>query len=154
VTRLICPACTAPSLSFDQHGVLVCPYCGTRIAGEAQVCSACGHMNPAEAEQCLNCNEPLTTTARVVLRQGSASRQPFFLERARSLASELKTQGDLTSEERMDRFREIDRRRQAHEAENLARRQARDRKLLIASASALALLAIAVAIGLLIAMIH
>jgi DNA-directed RNA polymerase subunit RPC12/RpoP len=154
VTRLICPACTAPSLSFDVQGILACPYCGTRIVGEAQVCSSCSHINPPGAERCLHCGEPLTLTARVVLRQGGAARQPFFLERARGLAAGLKAQGDLTSQERMDRFREIDRQRQMRDVEEEVRRRIRDRKMLLASAGALGILVIAIVIGLAWALIH
>lgn len=149
MTRLICPACTAPSLTLYTQGILLCPYCGTRVIGEAEVCSVCGHENPIASEQCLNCGEPLTITARVVLRQGRASREPFFLSRARGLAARLKSQGDQASEERMDRFREMDRQRQARDAENLALQQARDRRLLIASAGALGILVVAILIGLL-----
>jgi DNA-directed RNA polymerase subunit RPC12/RpoP len=147
VTRLICPACTAPSLTFDKQGILECPYCGTRIVGEAQVCSACGHVNPVEAEQCLSCGEPLTLTARVVLRQRSASGEPLFLRRARGQAAGLKSQGERASVQRMDHFREMDRQRQARDADELARTRARDRQLLVVSAGALALLVIAILIG-------
>jgi hypothetical protein len=93
-------------------------------------------------------------TARVVLRQGQASRQPRFLQRARRQAAELKSDGDLTSEVRMNRFREMDRQREAEVAENLARERARDRKLLIASAGALGILVIAIVISLLAAVLH
>ncbi len=151
MARLICPACTAPSLSFDAQGILICPYCGTRIVSDALVCSACSQINPPEAEQCLNCGEPLTMTARVVLRQGKAAREPFFLERARGMAAGLKSQEDLASRERMDRFREMDRSRQMRDAKELARRETRDRKLLLASAGALGILVIAILIGLLFA---
>jgi RNA polymerase subunit RPABC4/transcription elongation factor Spt4 len=154
VARLICPACTAPSLTFDLQGILICPYCGTRIVGEALVCSACSHINPPDAEQCLSCGEPLTMTARVVLRQGNAAREPFFLERARGMAAGLKSQGNLASKERMDRFHEIDRSRQMRDAEELARREMRDRKLLLASAGALGILMIAILIGLVIAVLR
>jgi RNA polymerase subunit RPABC4/transcription elongation factor Spt4 len=154
VARLICPACNAPDLSFDNRGILVCPYCGTRIAGEAVVCPRCSHINPLEAEQCLNCGEALTMMARVVLRQGEAAREPFFLERARERAAGLKSQGDLASEARMERFREVDRSRKLREAQELARRQTRDRKLLLASAGALGMLVIAILIGLMITVIR
>lgn len=154
MNRLICPACTAPSLTFDKQGILECPYCGTRIVGEAHVCSACRHLNPVEAEQCLNCGEPLTLTARVMLRQGNASGEPLFLRRARGQAADLKSRGDQTSEQRMDRFREMDRQRQARDAEGLARQRARDRQLLVVSAGALGVLVIAILIGFLVVVLR
>ena len=154
MTRLSCPACTAPSLEFNTEGILICPYCGTRIIGEAQVCSACGHLNPRHAEQCLECGEPLTVIARVVLRQGNAARSPAFLERARGQAAGLKADEVRASQERMDRFREMDRLRLTEEAEALARQQVRDRQILIASASVLGVLVIAIFIGLLAALLR
>jgi DNA-directed RNA polymerase subunit RPC12/RpoP len=147
VARLICPACTAPSLSFDAQGILACPYCGTRIVGESHVCPVCKQINPPEAEQCLKCGEPLTMTARVVLRHMTAARQPLFLEQARGMAAGLKSKGDLASEERMDRFREIDRKRESQDAKELARREMRDRKLLLVSAGAVAVLLMAILLG-------
>lgn len=90
-------------------------------------------------------------TAQVVLRQGKAAREPFFLERARGMAAELKSRGELASQERMDRFREVDRSRQMRDAEETARRETRDRRLLIASAGALGVLVFAILIGLLLA---
>jgi ribosomal protein L40E len=154
VTRLTCPACTAPSLEFNTEGILTCPYCGTRIIGEAKVCSACGHLNPRPAEQCLKCGEPLTVIARVVLRHGNAARNPAFLERARGQAAGLKADEVRASQERMDRFREMDRLRLTDEAEAYARQQVRDRRILIASASALGILVIAILISLLAALLR
>lgn len=147
MTRLTCPACTAPSLSVDEHGILACPYCGTRIVGGSQECPACGRSNPLKVDECLACGEPLTIPARVVLRHGRASGEPLFLEVARGQAAQLKSRGEVTSEARLDRFREMDRRRQEQEFEDLARRQARDRQLLLASAGAVGLLLLAIAIG-------
>jgi hypothetical protein len=47
----------------------------------------------------------------------------------------------------MDHFREMDRQRQARDADELARTRARDRQLLVVSAGALGLLVIAILIG-------
>lgn len=96
----------------------------------------------------------MTLTARVVLRQGPSSREPLFLSQARAQAARLKSEGDQTSEVRMDRFREIGRQRRVRDAENLARQQARDRRLLVASAGALGILLMAILISLLVELLR
>ncbi len=93
------------------------------------VCPSCGTENDPGAEACTNCGEPLSAVGRIF---GHAAKptQPRWLDEARDRAQTLKDEGLKTSEERMQSFLDIDRRREAWQAEAAARQRLRDQRLL------------------------
>jgi hypothetical protein len=108
-------------------------------------CPACGAENHPEAETCVDCGEPLSAVGRIF---GHAAKptQPRWLDEARDRAQALKDEDRQPSEERMQTFLDIDRRREAYQAESAARQRQRDRRLLQAMAVGLGLFLIVVVV--------
>ena len=108
-------------------------------------CPACGADNEPGAEACANCGEPLSTVGRIF---GHASKpsDPRWLSAARDRAQALKEEGVRGSEERMQVFLDIDRRRESAQAEAAARQRQRDAKLLRGAAVTLVVFLVIVAI--------
>jgi Double zinc ribbon len=106
-------------------------------------CPACGAENPPEAETCANCGEPLSAVGRIF---GHAAKptQPRWLDEARDRAQALKDEDRKPSEERMQTFLDIDRRREAWQAESAARQRRNDRRLLRAVSVGFALFVVVV----------
>ena len=97
-----------------------------------RMCPACGAENQEGAERCSNCGEPLSTVARIFGHATKPS-QPGWLAQARGRAPELKETGLHASNERMQGFLEIDRKREAWQAEQADLQRQRDRKVLTAA---------------------
>ena len=97
-----------------------------------RTCPACGAENQESAESCSSCGEPLSTVARI-FGHASQPSQPGWLSQARGRAPELKEIGRHASNERMRGFLEIDRKREAWQAEQAGLQRQRDRKVLMAA---------------------
>lgn len=111
-----CPNCSTPGLEVTDDGTINCPNCGILQAGQLKVCPACGHENILNAEYCIACEEPLTILSQIMIMQSDRS-QPFRLKQVRSQASAIKEREERNSQRRMERFQEIDRRREQALAE-------------------------------------
>ena len=94
-----------------------------------RTCPACGAENQEGAESCSSCGEPLSTVARIFGHAAQPS-QPGWLAQARGRAPELKEIGRHASDERMQGFLEIDRKREAWQAEQAGLQRQRDKKVL------------------------
>lgn len=127
--ELICPACSAPDLSFDGDLTFECSYCGTTLVAGSTDCPACGERNSKAAELCANCGEPLSIVASVLDRQGTPG-PPLWIRRLRTQVVSLKATEEEASAERLTAFRKIDERRMAHEAASQARQQAKDSNII------------------------
>lgn len=90
----------------------------------------CGVENDEAAETCSNCGEPLSTVGRI-FGHASEPSQPVWLAQARGRAPELKETGRRASLERMEGFLEIDRKREAWQADQANLQRSRDRKVII-----------------------
>jgi hypothetical protein len=97
--------------------------------GSASACRACGGLNDSAAEHCAHCGEPLTPVGRI-FSHAAAPLQPRWLDEARGRAQTLKDEGARSSEVRMQTFVEIDRRREARQAEAAGLQRRRDQLLL------------------------
>ena len=111
-----CPKCSAPDLEVTDNGTIDCPNCGILQTGRLNVCPACGHENSLSAENCIVCDEPLTIVCQIMIMQSDHS-QPFRLKQIRSQASAIKEREERASQQRMEAFQEIDRRREQALAE-------------------------------------
>jgi len=92
-------------------------------------CPICGVENDESAETCAHCGEPLSAVGRIFGHAAEPS-QPTWLAEARERAPDLKERGQQASETRMEGFLEIDRKREAWQAEQATRQRERDRKVL------------------------
>ena len=121
-----CPACDAPNpMIHESH--FDCNFCGSIIPHDLVICPTCRHPNVPETENCGECGEPLTLFSQVMIRHGESDSGPYRLRQAREQASQIKARGDIASQQRMQEFKEIDRRRiqVASEAEIARRREQR-----------------------------
>lgn len=122
-----CPQCSTPGLEVADDGTIDCPNCGILQASRHKVCPACGHENIFNAENCIVCGEPLTIVSQIMIMQ-SDHNQPFRLKQVRSQASAIKEREERASQNRMEAFQEIDRRREqvlaeAQEAQKVYQRR-------------------------------
>jgi hypothetical protein len=95
-----------------------------------RTCPVCGTENEETAEACGNCGEPLSAVGRIFGHAAEPS-QPVWLEQARGRAPDLKERGRQASDVRMDGLTEIDRKREAWQAERAAFQREKDRKVLM-----------------------
>ena len=108
-------------------------------------CPACRSLSPVGSETCSECGEPLTLFGRVIERQGNQSlsrRQSQMRERA----GQIKENAQISSEQRMAGFREIDDRRLEAERQDMLAQHDRDRRLFRSVAIGLGVFLIVVAI--------
>jgi predicted amidophosphoribosyltransferase len=112
-------------------------------------CPACGERYASGAETCPHCGEPLTSVARI-LTSPAAPRQPRWLAQNRQRATELRRAEGQASEQRMESFLEVDRRRQATERATALQTRARERRAVLLAAVVFILVA-ALAAGALLA---
>lgn len=131
-----CPACTAPRLSITSKGALNCRHCGTTFSGKPLICASCGWINSIQAEVCPDCGEPISIVAQVIRRHDTQGK-PHWLERVQSQADLIKRTEEQASKERMQRFEQIDQRRNAAVVKEEKLRQIRDKKVLIVIAATL-----------------
>ena len=116
-----CPQCQQAALVRDEHNQWVCPACGYRVQFETFYCSECGAENSISAQVCIQCGESLSTFRQVMDRHTGEQQSPLWLKQVRAQAPGLKDQARLASEERSQRFEDIDRRRL--ESEHRAKEQ-------------------------------
>ena len=103
-------------------------------------CPACGERYASGAETCPRCGEPLTSVARI-LTSPAAPRQPRWLAQNRQRAVDLRKSESQASEQRMESFLEIDRRRLDAERATALRTQARERRAVLLAAVLFVLIA-------------
>jgi hypothetical protein len=123
-----CPACTAPDLELVSKIELVCSYCGTSFSGKPFICPACGWINTEAAELCHDCGEPMNVISQVLSRKDHKG-EPQWLSRARSQASEIKSEEAEASRKRFEALEEIDRRRKAVELSEFELQKERDKRI-------------------------
>ena len=124
-----CPVCHTGLLISQTAGEYNCDQCGVFLKIESRNCPACGEINAPQIEVCQNCGEPLTSFSQVISRHVPQS-PPKRQRQMRQQAEGIQQSGNQASEERMEGFVEIDRRREAAtRLEELIRRE-KDKKLL------------------------
>lgn len=114
-------------------------------------CPACGESYASGAETCPRCGEPLTSIARI-LTSPAAPRQPRWLAQNRQRASDLRKSETQSSDQRMESFLEIDRRRLEDERASALQTQARERRTMLIAAAVFVLIA-AMAAGVALALV-
>ncbi|MFV1857725.1 MAG: hypothetical protein ACC647_00035, partial [Anaerolineales bacterium] len=123
--------------SFD------CVYCGTHFVADRTECPACGELNEQGADLCSNCGEPLSIVASVIDRQGGTGR-PLWIRRLQTQVAGLQKSEARASADRFEELMEIDRKREAAEAEAHASQQEKDRSILFYGAVAILLIVLVV----------
>lgn len=128
-----CPVCNSGLLISQTDAGYTCDQCGVTLKLEGRNCPACGESNPAQIEECQNCGEPLTSFSQVISRHQPQS-PPLRQRQMRWQAAGIQRSGKQASEERMEGFVEIDRRREARtRLEEMIQRK-KDKKLLMIAA--------------------
>lgn len=142
-----CPVCNSGLLVSQTDAGYTCNQCGVTLKLEGRNCPACGESNPAQREECQNCEEPLTSFSQVFIRHQPQS-PPLRQRQMRQQAEGIQQAGKKASEERMDGFLEIDRRREARtRLEEMIQRE-KDRKVLkIAAIGSAALFLVLLILG-------
>ena len=142
-----CPVCNSGLLVSQNEALYSCDQCGVTLKLEGKNCPSCGESNPAQTEECQNCGEPLTSFSQVISRHVPQS-PPMRQRQMRQQAEGIQQSGNQASEERMDGFVEIDRRREARtRLEEMIQRE-KDKKLLtIAAIGSAALFLILLILG-------
>lgn len=111
-----CPTCSSEDLKLIGDRKWECQSCGAIVVEEPIYCPTCGHGNTSGVEICTNCEEPLTIISQIMTRHTGNS-EPHRLKQIRSQASALKERDIEPSRRRMEKFQEIDRRREQAVAE-------------------------------------
>lgn len=106
----ICPDCASESINIIDHGLFECMDCGHQWDTSSRICPNCGHINAPDSENCTECGESLDVVKRLLSRHPTGS-EPGWLEQARSRAADLKQMEEISSQQRLETFKEIDRKR-------------------------------------------
>lgn len=142
---LECPTCSSKDLKLVDNREWECQSCGAILVEEPLYCPICGHGTTSGIEICTNCGEPLSIISQIMTRHTGNS-EPYRLKQIRSQAQALKERDIEPSRRRMEKFQQIDRRREqaiaeAREAQAIYHR--RISKVLLAIASMFILFVIA-----------
>ena len=128
-----CPVCSSGLLVSQTEAGYTCDQCGVTLKLEGRICPTCGESNPPQIEKCRNCEEPLTSFSQVISRHQPQS-PPLRQRQMRLQVEGIQRSGKQASEERMEGFIDIDRRRQARtRLEEMIQRE-KDKKLLMIAA--------------------
>ena len=142
-----CPVCNSGLLVSQTDAGYTCDQCGVTLKLEGKNCPSCGVSNPAQKEECQNCGEPLTSFSQVINRHKPKS-PPLRQRQMRRQAEGIQRSGKQASEERIEGFLEIDRRREARtRLEEMIQREKDKKLLMIAAIGSAALFIILLVLG-------
>jgi predicted amidophosphoribosyltransferase len=106
-----CPQCASQDWIVKEGGVQSCKRCGFEITGAVQVCSLCGNENNATVDRCSNCGEILDVVDHLI-KERTSPKNPRWLQEARESAGAIKALEEASSQLRLEKMIEVDRKRQ------------------------------------------
>lgn len=153
---LACPTCGAPGLEAQQpDGLVLCRFCGSKFAEDNRIacprceainspevsycakcgdklkrpCPACGAENWAGADYCARCGHDLDVIESLARRHAQGFKGT--LQKQRDGAKPLKDLEETASQNRLAGMWEVERKRQAALAQQHARQQSQQTRLLL-----------------------
>ena len=119
---LICPACDAENDALRR----TCANCGESLI---MVCPRCNTVNAITAEQCFACGQRFDTLGHIIARYEVRREDRFSRQAANAL--ETKSEQKTKDQTRSQQLWEQERQRQSMLADQLQRRKAQERRLML-----------------------
>ncbi len=123
---LICPACEAENDALRK----TCVNCGQSLIA---VCPRCNCVNPITAEQCFACGQRFDTLGQIIARHDVRFEDRFTRQAATAI--EVRSDQKERDQARSQQLWEQERQRQNWLADQLQRRKAQERQLLLITAA-------------------